>query len=195
MKNIFKNHIFSLIILLILAVLVIAGFLFFIFSIKTKTDRIIEVKQRIALYQKNKKSFTNQVDNLKLLEKRLIDLESKIITNENIPKLLSHLEALAQDNGTSFEITTVQTPIENEKNTLFIEFNTRGSYDQIQNFLNQLQHQSFQISITKLFLFSEQAEVAQPAMTGTLSVIKPKTSLVVKEKIWQGVVIIKVLSF
>jgi Tfp pilus assembly protein PilO len=74
---------------------------------------------------------------------------------KNIPSLLSTLEKLASKNGVSFEITSVQTPIENEKTKLLIESTSKGSFTQIQNFFEELQHQNFQVRFARVFIFSE----------------------------------------
>lgn len=195
MNTILKKHILSLIVIIILGVVLLSGIAFLSFSMKVKMAQVIDTKERIASYQKNKKAFNEEVNKLKSLEERLVDLESKIITKENVPTLLSNLEILAQKNGTTFEITSVQTPIENDKVKLLIEFNTKGSYNQIQSFLDQLQHQSFELKITKLFLFSEQGESLSETTSGKLSVNKSKASVVPKEKGWQGVTTIEILSF
>jgi Tfp pilus assembly protein PilO len=195
MNTILKKHIVSLIAIIIIGVIMLGGIVFLSLSMKTKMAKVIETKERIASYQKNKKAFNEEVNKLKSLENRLTELESKIITKENVPTLLSSLEALAQKNGTTFEITSVQTPIENDKTKLLIEFNTKGSYNQIQSFLGELQHQPFEIKIAKLFLFSEQGEPSREATSGRLLVTKSKTPTAPKEKSWQGVTTIEILSF
>lgn len=194
MDKILKKHITTLIASMILCVVFIFGIVFLFHSMAGKTTKVLEIKERIASYQKNKKAFNDEVEKIKILEKRLVDLEAQVINTEKVPSLLSGFETLAQKNNTLLEITSVQTPTEDDKTKLRIEFSVKGSYSQIQSFLNELQHQSFQIKINKLSLDLEQAEQV-PETTGTLSIDKTKAPIVVKDKQWQGVATIEILSF
>ena len=196
MDNIFKKHIFSLVTMVFIAVAILVGIIFFFSSMKVKVARVLDIKERISSYEKNKKEFTDEVIQLKTFEKRLTVLESQVINKATVPTLLSTFENLAQKSGTSFEITSVQTPNENNKSKLYVGFNIKGSYSNIQSFLDQVQHQPFQVNINSLSLFWDQApqvEVDTTLLPTNNTNIKLPAP--VKEKQWQADATIEVLSF
>jgi Tfp pilus assembly protein PilO len=195
MSNILKNNIIKLIIYIALAVALFVGVSVVFSSMKIKMSKVYEIKEKLASYQKNKKAFEDEVKEIRDLEERVKTLESFKISSENIPSLLSTLEKLANKHSISFEITSVQTPIENEKTKLLIETTSKGSFVQIQNFFEELQHQNFQVRLAKVFLFSEKGVSSSPEVTGTLSVKGAKTPTVSKELKWQGVATIEIQSF
>jgi Tfp pilus assembly protein PilO len=178
-----------------LAVALFVGVSVVFSSMKIKMSKVYEIKEKLASYQKNKKAFEDEVKEIRDLEERVKTLESFKISSENIPSLLSTLEKLANKHSISFEITSVQTPIENEKTKLLIETTSKGSFVQIQNFFEELQHQNFQVRLAKVFLFSEKGVSSSPEVTGTLSVKGAKTPTVSKELKWQGVATIEIQSF
>lgn len=192
MNTIFRKHISSLIILIIFSLAILFGILFFFSSMGVKVSKVIEIQERIASYEKNKKAFAEEAKKLQTLQNRVVELESMVVTKESVPALLSTFESLAQGIGTDIEITSVQTLIENDKPKLVVEFNTNGSYNQIHSFLNILQHQKFQIKITKLIFLSSQEEKIPDEISPTEKV---KTLPSIKEKQWQGVATIEILSF
>ncbi len=195
MNNIFKKHIVGLVVLIILALVILVGIIFFFSSTNDKVVRVLDIKERISSYEKNKKEFSDEVDQLKIFEQKLSVLESYVVTGGSVPGLLSTFESLAQKNNIVFEIASVQTPTENDKIKLLVEFNiSSGSFLQIQSFLNELQHQTFQINIIKLSIISDPTpEVVEVSSTeGTTA---PKTPVVAKEKNWQAVATIEILSF
>ena len=195
MNTILKKQ-YILLILTTIIVFVFIGFLGIVFSkIKLNTVRVQETKERLMSYQVNKKAFNDETNQIRSLQERLTNLESKIVTNQSVPELLSKLESLATENKLEFEITSVQTIIENEAPKLIIECNTHGSYQQIVSFFNLLQHQEFQIKIRKFFVFSEQGPSSLSEVAGTLSTGKTKTAPLPKEVLWQGVATIEIISF
>jgi Tfp pilus assembly protein PilO len=137
MSNILKNNIIKLIIYIALAVALFVGVSVVFSSMKIKMSKVYEIKEKLASYQKNKKAFEDEVKEIRDLEERVKTLESFKISSENIPSLLSTLEKLANKHSISFEITSVQTPIENEKTKLLIETTSKGSFVQIQNFFEE----------------------------------------------------------
>ena len=195
MNTILKKHIFSLVFTLLCLGAALFGVFFLFNHIQRGTDRVTEIKERIASYQSNKRAFEAEAIKLSGLEKRLNTLEGFIVTGDSIPETLSVFEKVAATRGVGIEITSVQTPVEGEKTKLVIEFNLKGAYNQIALFLSDIVHQKFQVTISKLYLFSAEGEQA-PATTGTLQVGKPKTPVAVpKEKSWQAVVTAQILSF
>ncbi len=195
MNTIFKKHIVSLIALIVIAGVVLFGIIFFFSSMNTKVARVLEIKERIASYQKNKKEFADEVVKLKSFEERMATLESKVITSSNVPTLLSTFEKLAENNVTSFEITSVQTPVVDEKKKLLIDFNIKGSYSQIQSLLDKMQHQAFQVNFLKLSLFSDQVGQIALVEEGTVSENKIKLPATPRDKPWQATATIEILSF
>ncbi|MDQ5931293.1 MAG: hypothetical protein QG674_459 [Patescibacteria group bacterium] len=195
MNNILRKNVIWLIIYIFITVLLLSLVLIFWKKISTKMNTVYEIKERLASYQKNKQAFEDEAKEIKALEQRLTTLESYKIFPETIPKLLSTLESLATKHKISFEITSVQTPIENEKTKLTVESIAKGSFADIQSFYKEIQHQEFQVLFTKLFLFSETGATSTPESTGTLSVKGVKAVPVSKELKWQGVATIEVQSF
>lgn len=193
MNTILKKHTIALIVLIIALLAGAAGVLYLFYSMNGKVAQVVAVKERIASYQKNKKAFADEAQKLKVLDGRVDTLESSIVTSEQVPQLLSQFETLALASGTSFEITSVQTPIENEKTKLVVEFNTKGSYAQIDSFLKKLEHQAFQIKITQLFLLGSVEEKVE-ATSGTLPA-GTKQPVVQKAPTWQAVATVEILSF
>lgn len=195
MNTILKKHIISLILLIVVAGMILIGIVFLFSSMKTKIIRVLETKERISSYQKNKKEFADEVLKLKSFEERIVSLESKVVGSADVPTLLSTFENLAQDNVAGFEIVSVQTPVVDEKMKLLVDFNVKGSYSQIQAFFNKIQHQSFQVHFLELAIFSDQ--VGQVAEVENVISPDNKTKLPVlpKEKSWQAAATIEILSF
>jgi Tfp pilus assembly protein PilO len=195
MNTILKKHIVTLVLSVVLPVALLIGGLLFIRQLTVKVSRIADIKERIASYQKNKKAFTDEVSKIQLLEKRVGLLESSVITAEEVPTLLSSLESLAKDSGVTFEITSVQNPVENDVPKLTIECSVIGSKTQILSFLDRLQHQSFAVGISKLFLFSEEGQQSSPVVAGVLSGGKTKAVAISPEKQWHGIATVDIISF
>ncbi len=194
MNTIFKKHVVGLIILIIVAIFILIGIIFFFSSMNQKVVRVLDVKERISSYEKNKKEFADEVAQLKTFENKLSALESYVVTSGSVPDLLSTFETLAQKQNLTFEIASVQTPVENEKTKLLVEFNIRsGSFPQIQSFLNELQHQAFQVNFIKLSVNSDSTPTVPevPTQDGAT----PKAPIVSKERNWQAVATIEILSF
>lgn len=195
MDKLLKKQIAYLITLTIVGLVLLAGIFFFLRAMKSKMSKVVEIKEQIASYEKNKKVFSEESEKIKSLEFRLKNVESNIVTTETLPELLSSIESLADQNNIDFEITSVQTPVVDDKSQLFIEFGSEGSYPNIQSFLNQIQHQAFQIKFSKLFLFSEQSENSNQITSGTLSIKKTNKTTSSSGKKWQAIGTIEILSF
>lgn len=194
MNSIFRKHIISLIISLLFCGAALVGIFWLLSRIQSETVRVGEIKERIASYQSNKRAFEAEAIKLTALEERLKGLEGYVVRSESLPQTLSIFEKVAASRGATAEITSVQTPVEGEKPKLVVEFNLRGSYNQIALFLSDIVHQTFGVTITKLYLFSAEGETA-PATVGVVPIGKPKTPPVQKEKSWQAVVTAEILSF
>ncbi|MCC7160814.1 type 4a pilus biogenesis protein PilO [Candidatus Nomurabacteria bacterium] len=184
MKNFIRKQIFYLILSIIMVVAMSFAIIFFLNKINSKTHKVLEIKEKIVTYQKNERAFKDEVIKIKDLENRLEGLESKVISNENLPSLLSDLEKIAQNNKNEFEITSVTNPIVDEKKKLIIEFNTSGSYKDIKNFLEELKKQTFQINFSKISLLLQNSdEKTDDNQEG------------VNSQFWRAIATIEVLSF
>jgi Tfp pilus assembly protein PilO len=195
MDTILKKHIGSLSIVIIISLALVVGGVVLLQSLNGKLSKIADIKERVASYQKNKKAFTDEVVKIQSLEKRVSDLEASVVTSETVPALLSSLESLAKDAGVSFEITSVQNPTENDTVKLVVESSLVGSQSKNLAFLEELQHQPFQVRITKLFLFSEEGQSSTSVSSGVLSGGKSKATPVSLEKQWRAIVTIEIVSF
>lgn len=199
MNTIFKKHIITTIVLIITTIVSLIMIVFLVLSMNTKISRVLETKERLSSYQKNNKAYKEEAEQFKLLEKRLEVLESKIVSDQTVSTFLSFLEDLAQKDGTDFEITSVQSPVQDEKKSLSIDFNIKGTYSDVRLFLDQIQHQPYQIKFSKLDIFSETPTVQAPQVVqtptpGTKPVAVPTTP-VLKERQWTAVATIEVVSF
>lgn len=195
MKTILRKTIIFSVVCITVALVLLTGVFVLLANMKTKMAKVADSKERLASYQKNKKAFQEETNQIRALGQRLSTLESYVVKSETVPALLSTLETLATKNNVGFEITSVQTPIENEKTKLLIDCTAKGSFTQVQSFFAQLQQQPFQVRFTKLFFFSEEGEKSLPEVSGTLSVKKTKSIPVAKELQWQGVATIEIVSF
>lgn len=195
MNSIFRKHIASVIILVIISLVSLLGVIFLFYTMDTKINKVLETKELLSSYQKNNKAYTDESNHMKELEKRADTLEENIINEQTVPTFLSSLEILAQKGGAEFEITSVQNPVLNEKKGLVVDFSIRGSYAQVRLFLEQVQHQNYQIQFSNLELSLEnQPLTGAPAQTITLG-SKVATPIVSKEKQWRALGTINVISF
>ena len=194
MNTIFKKHIISLIVSIIIPLILLGAVFLLLREFSVKVSRIADIKERVASYQKNKKAFTDEVLKIQSLEKRVGALEASIVTSETVPSLLSSLESLGKNAGVAFEITSVQNPVENDTVKLVIECSIVGSQSKILAFLDQLQHQRFEVRISKLFLFSDEGQSSTPAQAGILSGGKSKPAPVA-ERQWRAITTVEIVSF
>lgn len=194
MNTILRKHIITLIILIVIGAVCIAGVLVLLTKMNTKMVRVAEIKERLASYQKNKKAFDDEADQLRLLGQRISALEAFVVTPAVVPAVLSQIETIALSQGVSFEITSVQTPTIEDKTKLFIECTIIGSYEEIQTFFTRIQQQEFVAKIGKVYIFSAEGEQVALTGSGTLSTGKPAPK-VSKELQWQAVATIEIISF
>ncbi len=198
MHAILRKHIITIIILILVGAASLTLIVLLFSSMNTKISRVLETKERLSSYQKNTKAYREESEQFALLEKRLGALEGQIINDQTVPATLSFLEDLAEKDGTDFEITSVQTPVQNEKKVLILDFTITGSYTAVRLFLDQIQHQVYQIKFSKLEMFSEGQAAQVPAVApivvpGKPPVVSPVT--VPKERQWRAVATIEVLNF
>lgn len=155
MQRIFKKHLILAIILFVGIGVLTAGFIFFLRFIEKRSVRVLEIKEEIATYEINKRSFSEEAQEIKALEARVATLEEFVVTPQTLPNVLSRLEARAVEKGVTFQITGVSTPTEQDQKKLRIEFSLEGSFLLVQEFLETLLQQPFATAFTKLEFSAE----------------------------------------
>jgi hypothetical protein len=155
MQRIFKKHLILAIILFIGIGVLAAGFVFFLRFIEKRSVRVLEIKEEIATYEINKRSFSEEAQEIKALEARVLALEEHVVTSATLPGVLSYLETLAGERGVIFQITGVSTPTEKDQKKLRIEFSLEGSFALVQEFLDLLLKQPFATAFTRLEFSAE----------------------------------------
>lgn len=155
MQRIFKKHLILSIILFVGIGILAAGFVFFLKFIETRSARVLEIKEEIATYEINKRSFSEEAQEIKTLQAKVQTLEEYVVTPATLPGVLSDLEALAVDRGVAFQITGVATPTEKDQKKLRIDFSLEGSFTLVQEFLQLLLQQPFATAFTKLEFAAE----------------------------------------
>lgn len=155
MQRIFKKHLILAIVLFVGIGVLAAGFVFFLRFIETRSARVLEIKEEIATYEINKRSFTEEAQEIKALQTRVQTLEQSVVTAATLPGVLSDLEALAGKRKVSFQITGVSTPTEKDQKKLRIEFSLEGPFVLVQEFLELLLKQPFATAFTKLEFTAE----------------------------------------
>lgn len=163
MKNILRKHTIVTIILSLVVCVFVFALLSLARFIEQRSARVLEIKERIATYEINKKSFSEEAQQVKSLQSRLETLRSFIVTPATLPSVLSRLEALSASQQLEFEITGVTTPIENEQTKLKIDFTVIGTFDQTTTFLETMLKQSFAASFARLEMVALQKTEALAA--------------------------------
>jgi Tfp pilus assembly protein PilO len=194
MDNILRKNFIQLIISICLLILLVGSIVFIFHLIKKDVTAVIEIKERLVSYKNNKKEFNQQTSKLQSLSQRLSVLKMQIINSTTVPSLLSSLESVATRSQVLFDITNVQTLVENENPKLVVEFKVNGSYTKIQDFLDKLQHQQFQVSFKKLSIFSLDDQDINVEKNYTVLPTEKLPHLIGRSS-WQGVATIEVLSF
>ncbi len=193
MKKIFIKHIISIFITVVFCLASVLVFVFLISNIKSKTNKVLALKERLVSYQINKKSFNEEVYKIKGLEDRINVIQQNIIKEELVPELLSNLESLAQQKNTSFEITSVQNIKNEDLRKIVLEAKITSTYQGLITFLGLLEHQSFLTNIKNIYLFTDQITINDSEEL-TTQALGEKSKQVQKEPNWQAVVTIEILS-
>ncbi len=189
-NSIYKKHIT----LLILAIVILLASLFGLWKfenlMQTKIDRVITVKAQLASYEENKKIYSNESAIIKTLGERVSALDQYRITTKTTPELLSKLEELAIKNGVTFLITSAEALNSNKTGEkLTIGFTAKGSKEGINNFVDQLSHQTYQLKFTRFSLYSAVVPVPEKELDGT---VKP---VITKVPQWEVLSTIQITSF
>jgi Tfp pilus assembly protein PilO len=155
MKPLIRRHIIAAIVSFVLLITVLGGLGWFISTLKTREARVIEVRDRLASYEQNKRRLSEETAMLGTLRDQVSRLEQYVITEDTTPALLSSVEQMAKAQGIDFVLTAVaatsQTAVTPAK--LHIDFSAEGSFASIQRFVDTLLSQPYQIKVSRLSLF------------------------------------------
>lgn len=158
MKHLLRFHIVGTVVALVVLVVFAGGLIVFIRAIQQRETRVLEVRDRLASFEQNKKIFSEETKEFESIRERIIQLESNIITEASIPALLSSLESIAKAQGVDFEITAVNTVIPANDPTrsdplLQINFSASGGFANLQSVVEQMQSQRYQVVFDEFSLF------------------------------------------
>jgi Tfp pilus assembly protein PilO len=158
MKHLLRFHIVGTVVALVVLVVFAGGLIVFIRAIQQRETRVLEVRDRLASFEQNKKIFSEETKEFESIRERIIQLESNIITEASIPALLSSLEGIAKAQGVDFEITAVNTvvPVSDPTRSdplLQINFSASGGFANLQSVVEQMQSQRYQVVFDEFSLF------------------------------------------
>ncbi|HWC57571.1 MAG TPA: hypothetical protein VG621_01280 [Candidatus Paceibacterota bacterium] len=156
--------------------------------VKSRMGKVLAADTQLASYQANKEIFAQEATSLAAIKQKVETLAGYEITSDTIPQLLSSMEALAQRDAIDFSITTVQTPGNGSKQQLLIDFSAKGTQKNLDAFLGDLTHQSYQIAFTKLSLFAESDTSFGTGAAGNTSTLPPPGG-------WDVLASIRVMSY
>lgn len=184
-----KIHYIVLSISILFAIATALGFWQFSVVMNNRQDRVKDVKEKLAVYKGNKEVFEQETKQMKLLLEKTTKLEQAIVTTSTLPTFLSTIENLAKEKNITFNIISAQNSGKVGVEKLVIDFSAKGDFKSINDFLNTLSHQSYQVNFNKFVLFAEVDTVQVPGTT-TVKVV-PKAGPV----IWGLTASIDVVSF
>lgn len=172
MSKFLRKQYMGLLLTVITFVLVVGGFVALFLLMKQRLLRVQEVKQTLATYEQNKKTFAKETMTVQQLIARMEDLEEKGITEEEMPTLLSQIQAFGTQVGVVVEITKVETPTIDGKKQLFVDISAQGEYSKLTAFTKKLLSQEYHIRFSKLAIHQEQGDtVGVWQLLGTFEVL------------------------
>lgn len=187
MKSIIRKQIVVFGIMVVFFVATLIGIWYGSTVMTAKQESVAAAKERLASYERNKRTFAEESVVLKKIEERIVAREADIITEATVPQLLSSLETLAQNSSVDFAITAVQTPVEkDEQKSLIIDFSGKGTYGQLMEFATTVMAQQYQVMYTN---FSLRAVRTTTFVQGAPRVSVPENAE------WQLLATVKILSF
>ena len=161
MQSIIRRHYFILILAAIFLVAVIFGLVRFSSVIQKRVERVQSVKSELASFEANKKIFIDEAKKLDAIESRTETLERYLITKDNLPDLLSGIEALAKNRGVELTINTVDTGKQKEEaQKLTVSFSADATQAAMDAFLADIFTQSYQVQFNKFSLHRNQPDEA-----------------------------------
>lgn len=174
MESLYRKKSIQLIVCTIILFGLVGALGLFAQSMERKKQKVIDIKERLASYEQNKKIFQQETKRLERVGERTWALEAKRITSENLPALLSSIESLAAAQGVTFAITQVETPVVDVgPQKLTIAFSAQGSFANLQALLHAMTHQVYQVTFTTFSLYSDPSAKSGAGfdMLGTIEVI------------------------
>lgn len=164
MESLYKKKLMHVILSALLLAVLILVLAIFARSMEYKKQQVIDIKERLASYEQNKKIFQDETKRLGRAGERVAMLEAARVTTENLPTLLSSLETLALNRSVTFAITQVETPlVETGPQKLTISFSAQGSLVNLQAFLSDINHQVYQVRFTSFSLYLDKEAKGGPA--------------------------------
>lgn len=160
MKQLIRTH--RIIAIASGALLLVLGIALWQFAgrVSLREARVIEVRDRLASFEQNKRQHAEESAKLATIKQTLGTFEKHIITEASTPALLSSIEAMAAREGIDFTITSVvaTSAVGDKQAKLHIDFSADGSFGAIQRFVKTLLAQPYQVQITRMSLFATAAK-------------------------------------
>lgn len=155
MNRIIRHHIITLICALLVLFAVGMGIIVLSFSMKEREARVLEARDYLASFEQNKRTFTEEAEQLENIRERTDVLEKSLLTKESVPSLLSSLEERAQQYGTALTITSVteQPAAAGVPQMLHVDFSAEGSFENLEKFLDTFRAQAYQVQFDAVSLF------------------------------------------
>lgn len=189
-NSIYKKHLVLLVVTILILLISIFGLWQFENLMQIKIDRVISVKEQLASYEENKKIYSEEAVQISSISERVQALDQYRITTKTTPDLLSKLEDLAFKNGVDFSITSAEAQGANKTGEkLLIGFSAKGNATNINNFIDQLSHQTYQLKFTKFSMYSNINQVVEKELDITSKQRPPKSTQ------WEVLSTIEITSF
>lgn len=178
-----------LIVSTLISIALLGSFVYLTNVIKNKNKHISVVTS--TLQEK-----INEKDNMKILEKRMLDLgdtrnkiNSYFIDTSNVDEFVEYLEGLGDTYGAELLVRSVDTP-NNEKNKLVFGIEINGSFSNLTKIVSILENSPYNISFDSLYLNKitetvKEETVDPKSKSSTTPTIKPS---------WQAIANFTVLS-
>jgi hypothetical protein len=159
MDHLFRKHFIRFLIAIAFFMSACVGLWYISSTMHIKILRVVEVKQHLASYEQNKKTFIQETARFKAIASRVSDIEQHRITISNVPNLLSSIEAQAVQEGITLTITSVDAPKKpTDAQELSIDFLASGTSGQIESLVKKLQSQPYEVSFSKFSLYRDVAQ-------------------------------------
>ena len=149
MKN--KKFIITIILIILLNGVVLAGWLYLFSSLKKENNFIKEKRQEILA---NDKKLENS-NSLKILMNEIVDerqkIDSAFLDKESVVNFIEKLELIADRTDASIKIGKIN--IDNqERGGLYLQFDLTGNFNQLFHYLVLLENLPYLINIEKMDL-------------------------------------------
>ena len=187
MKSLLRRHYIIFIFSTILLVASFFGLLAFVASMSKRLQRVMEVRDRLATFEQNKRTFADEAVEFEKIRERVALLEKNILTNASIPYVLSALEEMAKTKNIDFAITTAEIVSTKGPTYLHVDFSASGTFENIEKLVDEILSQPYQTKFSRFSLYFNKNIESE---AGPESVkIKPTTAT------WQLLAGIDIMSF